>query len=540
MSTASPDANQPPPLVDYDPLESDPALLDGLRREGGGWAEERVRRASVMAGGEALDWGRLANTNPPVLRTHDRYGERIDEVEFHPAWHQLMRAGVELGLHGSPWREPQAGSHVARAAAFMLLAQAESGFGCPISMTYAAVPVLRQQPEVAASWEPRLTSLEYDQRMVPVAEKAGALSGMAMTERQGGSDVRANTTSAEPAGGAWAITGAKWFCSAPMCDVFLVLAQTANGLSCFLLPRWRPDGTRNAFHIQRLKDKLGNRSNASSEVEFHGAYAVMVGPEGRGVPTIIQMVNHTRLDCVLGSTGLMRRATAEAAHHAAHRMAFGKLLADQPLMRNVLADLAVETEAATLTSLRLARAYDEAWAGDAEAKQFARLATAVSKYWVCKRTPPTVAEALECLGGNGFVEESQLPRLYRESPLNSIWEGSGNVIALDVLRAIAKSPESVEAFFTEIATAEGGDQRLDAYAAKLRDDLADATEVSARRMVERMALAFQGSLLVRHGDPAVAQAFVASRLEGDSGLAFGTLPPGVDARAIVERATPRI
>jgi putative acyl-CoA dehydrogenase len=366
---------------------------------------------------------------------------------------------------------------------------------------------------------------------------------MAMTERQGGSDVRANTTTAEPADGAWAITGAKWFCSAPMCDAFLVLAQTPNGLSCFLLPRWRPDGTRNEFHIQRLKDKLGNRSNASSEVEFDHAYARLVGEEGRGVPTIIEMVNHTRLDCVLGSTGLMRRATAEAAHHAAHRMAFGRLLADQPLMRNVIADLAVETEAATLTSLRLARAYDEAWAGDAEARQFARLATAVSKYWVCKRTPPTVAEALECLGGNGFVEDYGLPRLYRESPLNSIWEGSGNVIALDVLRAMARSPESVEAFFREIAAAEGGDQRLDASAAKLRDDLADASqdfEHNARRLVERMALAFQGSLMVRHGDPAVTAAFVASRLDGDRGLAFGTLPAGVDTRTIVDRATPRI
>ena len=543
MDTAARDANQPPPLVDYDPLESDPALVDGLRREGAGWAEERVRKASKLAGGEALEWGRSANAYPPVLRTHDRFGERIDEVEFHPAWHDLMRTGVELGLHASPWREQQPGAHVARAAAFMLLAQAESGFGCPISMTYAAVPALQRQPDIAAEWEPRLTSLEYDPRMVPVTEKAGALSGMAMTELQGGSDVRANTTRAEPDGDAWAITGAKWFCSAPMCDAFLVLAQTANGLSCFLLPRWRPDGTRNAFHIQRLKDKLGNRSNASSEVEFDRAYARMVGPESRGVPIIIEMVNHTRLDCVLGSTGLMRRAVAEAAHHASHRMAFGKVLADQPLMRNVLADLAVETEAATLTSLRLARAYDEAWGGDASARRFARLATAVSKYWVCKRTPPTVAEALECLGGNGFVEDSQLPRLYRESPLNSIWEGSGNVIALDVLRAMARSPESVEAFFSEIVLAEGGDQRVDAAAAKLRDDIGDASqdrEAGARRLVERMALVFQGSLLVRHGDEAVATAFIASRLEGDRGLAFGTLPPGVDTRRIVDRATPRI
>jgi len=542
MDTPSRGANQPPPLAGYDPLESDPALLDGLRREGAAWAEERVREAGLLAAGEALEWGRLANMYPPVLRTHDRYGERIDEVEFHPAWHQLMDAGVGFGLHASPWREQREGAHVARAAAFVLLAQAESGFGCPISMTYAAVPALRAQPELAGQWEPRLSSLEYDPRAVPATEKRGALSGMAMTERQGGSDVRANTTRAEPAGGAYVVTGAKWFCSAPMCDVFLILAQAPGGLSCFLLPRWRPDGTRNAFHIQRLKDKLGNRSNASSEVEFDGAYAQLVGEEGRGVATIIEMVNHTRLDCVLGSTGLMRRAVSEAAHHAAHRSAFGRLLAEQPLMQNVIADLAVETDAATITALRLARAYDEAWAGDQEARSFARLATAVSKYWVCKRTPATVAEALECLGGNGFVEDSGLPRLYRESPLNSIWEGSGNVIALDVLRAMARSPESVEAFFAEIATAEGAEPRLDAYAAKLRDDLGDPhdAEPNARRFVERMALAFQGSLLVRHGDPDVTTAFVTSRLEGDRGLAFGTLPPGVDTKRILDRATPKV
>jgi len=534
--------NQPPPLVGYDPLESDAALLEGVRREGAAWAEERIRRAALLAGGEALEWGRLANAFPPVLRTHDRYGERIEEVEFHPAWHSLMRAGIELGLHGSPWREAVPGAHVARAAAFMVLAQAESGFGCPISMTYAAVPALRAQPDLAAEWEPRLTSLDYDSRAIPVTEKAGALSGMAMTERQGGSDVRGNTTRAEPADGAFAITGAKWFCSAPMCDAFLVLAQAPGGLSCFLLPRWRPDGTRNAFHIQRLKDKLGNRSNASSEVEFHRAHAWLVGEEGRGVPTIIEMVNHTRLDCVLGSAGLMRRAVAEATHHAAHRSAFGRLLADQPLMRNVLADLAVESEAATVTALRLARAYDEAWGGDPQARTFSRLATAVAKYWVCKRTPPMVAEALECLGGNGFVEDSGMPLIYRESPLNSIWEGSGNVIALDVLRAVARTPESVEAFFAEVAAAEGAEPRLDAYAAKLRDELADPTDAEprARRLVEQMALALQGSLLVRHGDPTVATAFVASRLEGDRGLAFGTLPPGVGAKRIVDRATPRL
>jgi putative acyl-CoA dehydrogenase len=537
------DTNQAPPLEGYDPYEQDAALLEGVRREGAAWAEDRIRAVAKLAGGDALEWGRLANASPPVLRTHDRTGDRIDEVEFHPAWHWLMRAGVEHGLHAMPWREPRPGAHVARAAAFMLLSQAEQGFGCPISMTYAAVPALRAEPGLQAEWEPRLTSLEYDPAARPATEKAGALSGMAMTERQGGSDVRANTTRAEPVGaGEYELHGAKWFCSAPMCDAFLVLAQAPGGLSCFLVPRWRPDGTRNAFHIQRLKDKLGNRSNASAEVEFRGASARLVGAEGRGVPTIIEMVNHTRLDCVLGSAALMRRAVAEATHHAAHRRAFGLSLAEQPVMRNVLADLAVESEAATAAALRLARAYDEAWAGDAGARALSRLATAVCKYWICKRTPSHVAEALECLGGNGFVEESVMPRLYRESPLNSIWEGSGNVIALDVLRAMARNPEAVELFFAEVGAAEGAEPRLDAYAAKLRDELSDpeGAEPRARRLVERMALALQGSLLVRHGDPAVAGTFVASRLEDDRGLAFGTLPPGADLAAIVERARPEL
>jgi len=455
-----------------------------------------------------------------------------------------MRAGVEQGLHAMPWREPRAGAHVARAAAFMVLSQAEGGFACPISMTYSGVPALRANPGLASEWEPRLTSLDYDPSVRPASEKRGALCGMAMTEKQGGSDVRANTTRAEPTGSGdeYLVSGHKWFCSAPMCDAFLVLAQAPGGLSCFLLPRWRPDGTRNGFHLQRLKDKLGNRSNASSEVEFDHAFATLVGDEGRGVATIIEMVNHTRLDCVLGSTSLMRQAVAQATHHAAHRSAFGRLLGDQPLMRNVLADLCVESEAATVTAMWLARAYDEATAGDSEARAFARLATAVSKYWICKRGPAHVAEALECLGGNGYVEDSGLPRLYRESPLNSIWEGSGNVISLDVLRAVERNPESVEAFFAEIAMAEGAEPRLDAYAAKLRAELVDPTDVEARarRLVERMALAFQGSLLVRHGHPAVTAAFVTSRLEGDHGLAFGTLPPGVDLPAIVDRARPKV
>jgi putative acyl-CoA dehydrogenase len=536
--------NQPPPLEEYDVFSSDRALVEGVDREGASWALDRLRRLGPLAGGDALRWGALANAHPPVLRTHDRFGNRIDEVEFHPAWHELMAASVGHELHSLPWRDPRPGAHVARAALFFVMSQAEAGHGCPISMTYSAVPALRAQPELAAEWEPRLTSADYDARMIPAEGKRGALCGMGMTEKQGGSDVRANTTRADAirgrgAGAEYELTGHKWFCSAPMCDAFLVLAQAEKGLSCFLLPRWLPDGTRNRFHVQRLKDKLGNRSNASSEVEFDRAWARMVGEEGRGVPTIIEMVNHTRLDCVIGSASGMRQALAQAIHHARHRRAFGRLLVDQPLMRAVLADLAVESEAATVAMLRLARAYDDG-PGDEGQRHFARLATAVTKYWVCKRAPALVAEALECLGGNGYVEESIMPRLYREAPLNGIWEGSGNVICLDVLRAMARGPETVDAFFTELAIARGGDRRLDAFVAALRDELSDFTtiETRARRVVERMALAFQGALLVRHGPAAVADAFCATRLAGDRGLAFGTVPAGLDFEAIIERAGP--
>src|SRR5262245_9343828 len=522
--------NQPPPLEGYDLFATDRVLGEALEREGAGWARERLQRLGATLGGEPLSWGRLANTNPPILRTHDRFGHRIDEVEFHPAWHELLRLAVHHELHGLPWRAPRPGAHGARAALFFMQSQVEAGHGCPISMTYSAVPALRAQPELAAEWEPRIVSNRYDARVRPAVEKTGVLIGMAMTEKQGGSDVRANTTRARALGrggpGAeYEITGHKWFCSAPMCDAFLVLAQAERGLSCFLLPRWRPDGTRNAFRLQRLKDKLGNRSNASSEVEFEGAWARLVGEEGRGVPTIIEMVNHTRLDCVIGAAAMMRQAVAQATHHTAYRAAFGRRLVEQPLMQNVLADLCIESEAATAAMLRLARAYDAAEADEQEG-HFRRLATAVVKYWVCKRTPPHVAEALECLGGNGYVEESGMPRLYREAPLNSIWEGSGNVICLDVLRAMGRSPASVEAFFAEIALADGAEPRLDRFVDQLRAALADfdAIETRARRVVEHMALALQASLMLRHGDPAVAHAFCASRLDGDRGLAFGTLP----------------
>jgi putative acyl-CoA dehydrogenase len=531
--------NQPPPFEDVNLFTSDRVLSEALRREGAGWAEERARAFGEIVGRrETIAWGFQANEQPPVLRTHDRNGNRIDEVELHPAWHALMALGVEHGLHALPWREPRPGAHVARAAMFMLLAEVEAGVGCPLSMTYSAVPALRLQPELAAEWAPRLTSTVYDPRLVPSWEKAGALCGMAMTEKQGGSDVRANTTQALPVGDGYQITGHKWFCSAPMCDAFLVLAQGPGGLSCFLLPRFTLDGARNRFHLQRLKDKLGNRSNASSEVEFRAAWARLVGEEGRGVQTILEMVNHTRLDCVIGAAAGMRWGTARALHHAAHRRTFGKPLIDQPLMRNVLADLALESEAATTAMMRLARAYD---AGNSENNAaetpFRRLATAVLKYWTCKRSPVHAAEALECLGGNGYVEEWGMARLYREAPLNSIWEGSGNVQCLDVLRAIQKTPESLGALFSEIWEARGGDHRLDIYVNELRAQLAktDDLEVRARRLVERLALALQASLLVRHAPAEVADAFCASRLAGDGGRAFGTLPPGTDFKAILER-----
>jgi putative acyl-CoA dehydrogenase len=538
--------NQPPPLRGYNMYLENRPLAEAARREGAEWAEGRLVELGAEAGGEPLEWGRLANENPPVLRTHDRYGNRIDEVEFHPAWHLLLEMSVKHGTHALPWREPQPGAHAARAALMLSGSAVESGHGCPISMTYACVPTLRKQPELAEEWLPRLMSLSYDRRLVPAEEKSGALCGMAMTERQGGSDVRANTTLARPvngggAGAEYELTGHKWFCSAPMCDVFLVLAQADGGLSCFLLPRFTPDGERNGFHINRLKDKLGNRSNASSEIELDAAWARMIGEEGRGVPTIIEMVNHTRLDCVIGSSGLIRAAVAEATHHTAHRSAFGKLLIDQPLMQNVLADLCVESEAATLTAMRLARAYDES-ATDEEQTLFKRLATAVSKFWICKSAVWVVGEALECLGGNGYVEESGMPRIFRETPLNSIWEGSGNVNALDVLRAMVRTPAAVDAFFGEIALASGAEPRLDAYVRELRDELGDLADIEfrARRVVERMAIALQASILVRHGDPAVADAFCATRLAGDHGRSLGTLPAGVDSRAIVERHRPRL
>jgi len=544
-------ANQTPPLEGVDVFGSNLPLVEATHREGAGWVGERASQLGRFVGGEPQQlWGRLANENKPVLKTHDRYGNRIDEVEFHPAWHKLMRMGVEHDLHALPWRSEQPAAHAARAALYMTAMQAEAGFCCPITMTFAVLPALRAQPELLEEWGPLVTATTYDPRLIPASEKGSAIAGMAMTEKQGGSDVKANTTVARPVNGGgpgaeYEITGHKWFCSAPMSDLFLVLAQTDEGLSCFLLPRILPDGTRNAFHLQRLKDKLGNHSNASSEVEFHGAWARMVGEPGRGVPTIIEMVGHTRLDCVIGGAAGMRAGVVNATWHAAHRSTFGKLLIDQPLMRNVLADLCVESEAATALAMRLARAYDEAGAetpGESseelsDAHLFKRLATAVGKYWVCKRAPNHAFEALECLGGNGYVEESGMPRLYREAPLASIWEGSGNVMSLDVLRALVRTPRSLEVFMHELREAEGADARLDAHVRKLEGQFSDPAtlESRARRVVEGMALALQGSLLVRHDAPAVADAFCASRLGGEGGLEYGTLPAGCDFEAIVAR-----
>ena len=540
--------NQSTPLEGHNAFTSDRVLVEAVRREGAEWAEDQISEVGAFAGSaRAQRWGREANENPPRLRTHDRFGHRIDEVEFHPAWHELMEKGIGFGLHSLPWTDPRPGAHVARAAAFMCFSQAEAGVGCPISMTYSVIPALRRQPELAEEWEPRFMSRTYDGELRPAPDKPGALCGMAMTEKQGGSDVRANTTVATPLNGGgpgaeYEVTGHKWFCSAPMCDAFLVLAQTEGGISCFLLPRFTPDGERNRFHIQRLKDKLGNRSNASSEVEFRGAWARMLGEEGRGVPAIIEMVNHTRLDCASGAATGMRAGVAMAIHHCEERAAFGKRLVEQPLMRNVLADLAIESEAATIGALRLARAYDESIAGDEVATRFKRLANAVLKYWICKRAPAHAVEALECFGGNGYVEESGMPRLFRESPLASIWEGSGNVQCLDVLRAMVRDPDSVETFFDEVCEAAGAEPRLDAHVASLRHDLTEleAIESRARRIVERMALALQASLLVRHSEPAVADAFCASRLAGDWGNAFGTLPAETDFERILERHAPAV
>ncbi|MFI7139048.1 acyl-CoA dehydrogenase family protein [Streptomyces massasporeus] len=533
--------NQVPPLVGYDVFSADRALAAAVERHLEPDLREEVLGELAALGrtsgsAQVQEWGRLANENPPRLLTHDRYGNRVDEVEFHPSWHRLLGKGVSAGLTAA-WDRPA--GHVRRAAAFLVWTQVEAGNGCPLSMTHAAVPALRTDPDLAAEWEPRLTSMIYDRELRPAHLKAGALFGMGMTEKQGGSDVRANTTAARPLAedGTYELTGHKWFCSAPMSDGFLVLAQAPGGLTCFLVPRVLRDGSRNVFRIQRLKDKLGNRSNASSEVEFDGTWARRVGEEGRGVRTIIEMVAATRLDCVLGSAGLMRQAVAQAVHHCTYREAFGGKLVDKPLMRNVLADLALESEAATTLALRLAAAWDD---GGEQERALLRIAVPAAKYWVTKRCPPVAVEAAECLGGNGYVEESAMPRLVRESPLNSVWEGAGNVQALDVLRALQREPGALDAYLREVGQARGADHRLDAAIKSLLTELADleGVEGRARRLTERLALVLQGSLLVRFAPPQVADAFCAGRLGSDAGAAFGTLPHTLDLASVVERARP--
>lgn len=540
--------NQVPPLVGRNVFTDDVTLVEAVGRHAAGHAADALETLGDQAGtARAQRLGEDANTFAPRLRTHDPRGVRVDEVEFHPAWHELMATAVRAGLAAAPWAEPKGtGAHVARAAGFYVWSQVEAGHGCPISMTYAAVPALRTDPDLAAVWEHRLESRVYDPGLRPAAEKAGAIAGMGMTEKQGGSDVRTNTTVAVAeangpieGGHTYRLTGHKWFCSAPMSDVFLVLAQAPGGLTCFVVPRVLDDGTRNVWNLQRLKDKLGNRSNASAEVELDGTWGARLGDEGRGVRTIVSMVSATRLDCVLGSAATMRQAVVRAVHHARHRSAFGAMLADQPLMKAVLADLAIESEAATTLGMRLASAVDE---GDTS---FGRLAVALGKYWVCKRTAPVVAEALECLGGNGYIEENGLARLYREAPLNSIWEGSGNVNALDVLRALDRSPEAVDAVLAELELSSGADRRLDAAISSLvgelrAGDAADDAErqASARRLVERLATVLQASLLVRFAPPAVADAYVATRGEHEGGFTFGTVPSGLDVDAILARALP--
>ncbi|WP_222195650.1 acyl-CoA dehydrogenase family protein [Modestobacter italicus] len=537
MSVTHEVTNQVPPLVGHDPIAGDAALAEACRRHADQAALDSLADLGALAGSEqAQEWARLADQHPPRLRTHDRYGHRVDEVEFHPAWHELMGAAFDHGLAGAPWAEQAAGdrhAHVRRAVGYLGWTQVEAGHGCPVTMTYAAVPALRAAPDLAAALEPGLTSRSYQFGLADPQTKRGLVAGMGMTEKQGGSDVRANTTRAVPGSdGSWSLTGHKWFTSAPMSDLFLVLAQTGEGLSCFLVPRVLPGGERNVFRLQRLKDKLGDRSNASSEVEFDGTTGWLVGEPGRGVPAIIEMVATTRLDCVLGSAATVRAALTQAVHHARHRSAFGARLVDQPLMQNVLADLALESEAATALAVRLAAAQD---AGE---RDYLRLAGAVAKFWVCKRTPTAVAEALEVLGGNGYVEESGMPRLYRQAPLNSIWEGSGNVIALDVLRALGSGSPALAAVRAELELARGADPRYDAALAGLGAELADPEQLPlrARRIAGLLAVCLQAGLLLRHAPAAVADAFCATRLAGDWGGVLGTLPPGVPVRQLVDRS----
>jgi putative acyl-CoA dehydrogenase len=538
--------NQPIELADYNLFTGDAALAEGLAREGGGWANNELAVLGAKLGSaEILELGALANKNPPELDTHDRYGRRVDLVRYHPSYHQLMRLAVEEGLHASPWSQPRPGAHVARAARYYMQAQVEAGHGCPITMTFAATPSLAKEPALASHWLPKVHARVYDPRNVPATDKRGLTIGMAMTEKQGGSDVRANTTRAVPLGRdamgeAYELVGHKFFVSAPMCDAFLTLAQAPGGLTCFLAPRWRPDGTKNPIQIVRLKRKMGNVSNASSETEWRGALAWRVGPEGRGVATILEMVAATRFDCMIGSSAGMRMAASQALDHCRQRKAFGALLIDQPAMRAVLADLALEAEASLALTLRVARALD-ARASDGHEDAFARIAAPLGKYWICTRAPAHAYEAMECLGGSGAMEDSPMPRLYREAPINAIWEGSGNVQCLDVLRAISRAPQTLEAYFAEVDKVRGASRALDAHVAALKNDMRDLSdfEERARDLCDRLALGLEASAMAAAAPNASADAFCAARLEGRGARNWGALPKGLELAAIVKRALPR-
>ncbi len=536
--------NQPPALENYNLYAEDRALQAAVAREGATWAEQDITRFGAECGlPERIELGFAANANKPQLTTHDRFGHRIDQIDFHPSYHQLMDIAISEGLHASPWAAPKPGAHVARASKYYMHTQVEAAHGCPITMTFAAIPALQHQPELLEQFGPKIMANHYDSRNVPDSMKLGLTIGMAMTEKQGGSDVRSNTTRAYPigkegSGQAYELVGHKWFVSAPMCDAFLVLAQTTSGLSCFLLPRWRPDGNKNELQIQQLKNKMGNVANASSECELRGAFAWMVGEEGRGVRTIIEMVAMTRYDCMIGSSAGMRQATVQAIHHAAHRQAFGNRLIEQPLMQNLLADLALESEAAMALTMRMARAMDQQ--DNEHERLLARIATPIGKYWICKRTPNHAYEAMEVIGGMGVMETTIMPRLFRESPVNAIWEGSGNIQCLDILRAIDKDPAVLEAYFNEVDCASGTNAQFDTFIRHLKNSFANTPpkewQYQARSFADHMALGLQAALLLQYAPSEVTDAFCASRLVPHSNNNYGCLPSGLLPSAIISRS----
>lgn len=538
--------NQPHPLENYNSYLSDVALQDAVQREGGTqFAAELSAFGQLTGSASVIEWGFQANQNKPTFRTHDRYGRRVDEVDFHPAYHKLMETAIVNGIHALPWTETRKGKNLYRAALFYMQSQVEAGHGCPITMTFAAIPTIRKQESIAKQWEPLITSRIYDSRNIPAHEKNGVTIGMAMTEKQGGSDVRANTTRAFPvghrgSGEMYELVGHKYFVSAPMCDAFLVLAQAEGGISCFLVPRWRPDGTKNPIQIQQLKNKMGNVSNASSETELRGAMGWLIGDEGRGIANILEMVALTRFDCMIGSSAGMRQAMAQILHHCQHRKAFGKTLIDQPLMQNVLADLSLESEAAVALTMRMARAMDNP--DDEQEQLLLRIGTAIGKYWICKRTPGHAYEAMECIGGSAVMEDSIMPRLYREAPVNAIWEGSGNVQCLDMLRAMSRNPGSLEALFAEVDEAKGLNKHFDSFVNKTKNAFSDLSniEYQGRVLVEHLALSLQGSILLRTENEQLGEAFCASRMQSGSHQMYGTLPKDIDCSALLQRAQPTV